>query len=387
MLASRSLVTPLLAALLAIVGCERPSTPSASDADNGVTLLEGMGGDPDPGFERAIAVRPFVFPRDHGAHPGFATEWWYFTGNLFTDAGRRFGYQLTLFRVGLTPGEPAADEGWRTHQMYMGHLALSDIAAAEHRHAERFSRAAAGLAGAIADPLQVWLGPWSIRGTPGGAFPLTIDAATETFALQLTLGRGDKPVVLQGDRGLSQKSAAPGNASYYYSHTRLPTQGLVVIDDKRFRVSGNSWWDREWSSSALADDQAGWDWFALQLDDGRDLMFYRMRDRQGQAQRFSRGVLVEVDGTARELALADVSASPTRYWTNQNGARYPVAWQLQVPAHGLDLNVETVFDDQSMDTTVAYWEGAVDVSGSHSGIGYLELSGYADRDDQRPESD
>ena len=377
----------VLTVVLVMTGCERPPAPTDDDSGDGVTLLEGMGGTPDPGFARAIEVRPFVFPADHGPHPAFATEWWYFTGNLFTDDGRRFGYQLTLFRIGLTPGEPGDAERWRAHQMYMGHLALSDVAAREHRHAERFSRAAAGLAGAVADPLRVWLGPWSIRGTPASTFPLTIDAVTDSFALQLTLELGDKPVVLQGDRGLSQKSAAPGNASYYYSHTRLPTRGTVVVDGQGYDVTGNSWWDREWSSSALADDQAGWDWFALQLDDGRDLMFYRMRDHQGRAQIYSRGVLVDADGSVLELGLEDVSAAPTRHWTDGNGARHPVAWRLKVPARDLDLTVEAVFDDQLMDTTVSYWEGAVDVRGSHRGVGYLELSGYSDRDDNRSSAD
>jgi predicted secreted hydrolase len=358
-------------------GCDRTAhAPVQADGDS-VSLLEGMGGAPDPGFDRAIEPRVFTFPDDHGPHPGFATEWWYFTGNLFSKEGRRFGYQLTLFRIGLAPGKPAADSNWRTHQMYMGHFAVSDIAEAQHHQAERFSRSAAGLAGARADPLEVWLGPWAIIGQQTSTFPMTLRAETGDFALELKVERGGKPAVLQGDRGLSQKSAAPGNASYYYSHTRLPSSGSIRIGEEHFEVKGNSWFDREWSSSALADDQAGWDWFALQLEDGRDLMFYRMRGTDGGAQRFSKGVLVDAEGTSLPLGITDVILEPVRYWTSADGRAYPVAWRLAVPNHDLELEVEAAFDAQLMQTTVSYWEGAVDVRGSHAGIGYLEMSGYS----------
>lgn len=359
--------------------CDRSAAPIMEEG-NGMTLLEGMGGTPDPGFDRAIEARDFEFPADHGPHSGFATEWWYFTGNLFSPDQRRFGYQLTLFRIGLAPGQPSDDSEWRTHEMYMGHFAVSDTSESKHYHDERFSRSAAGLAGAQADPLKVWLGPWSIVGEATSTFPLTLRADSDDFALELTLERGSKQAVLQGERGLSQKSAAPGNASYYYSHTRLPSSGWVRIGATRFEVSGNSWFDREWSSSALADDQAGWDWFALQLDDGRDLMFYRMRGTDGRAQRFSKGVLVDATGTAMPLTLQDVDVMPIRYWRSANGEGYPVAWTLGIPSQGIDLEVEAVFDEQLMETTVSYWEGAVDVRGSHPGVGYLEMSGYSAAD-------
>ena len=166
----------------------------------------------------------------------------------------------------------------------------------------------------------------------------------------------------------------------------MPTSGEISINGERFDVKGNSWFDREWSSSALADDQAGWDWFALQLDDGRDLMFYRMRGKQGEAQRFSRGVLVGTTGESQTLTLEDVELAPTRYWQSAEGIAYPVAWRLAVPADDIDLRIQAAFDDQAMETAVAYWEGAVNVSGSHRGVGYLELSGYADSDEQRQDA-
>ena len=382
---SRPLLTLLM--LMTLSGCGGP--PPAVDADRGLRVEQRMGVEPDPGFARALAPREFQFPEDHGAHPGFANEWWYFTGNLRsgqtngqrtgqrTDQRRRFGYQLTLFWVGLEPGAPVDDSNWRTKQVYMGHLAISDVANCRHYSQERFSRAAVGLAGAENPPLRVWLGSWSIRAAEPGLFPLRIAADTPDFAIDLTVNQGDKPLVLQGDRGLSQKSAAPGNASYYYSYTRLPTTGTLRIADQQWTASGDSWFDREWSSSALGPDQAGWDWFALQLEDGRDLMFYRLRDRQGRAQGFSNGLLVDQTGETTPLSLQDVSLQPSAYWTSDDATRYPMAWTLSAPKQGLDLEIRAAFNDQEMRHTVRYWEGAVNVTGSHRGQGYMELSGYA----------
>jgi predicted secreted hydrolase len=210
----------------------------------------------------------------------------------------------------------------------------------------------------------------------GSTFPLRLDAETDDLALALTLEAGDKPRVLQGERGLSRKSAAPGNASYYYSYTRLPSVGTLRLGEHSFEVSGASWFDREWSSSALAADQAGWDWFALQLDDGRDLMYYQLRGTDGRPQAFSQGVLVARDGDVEPITFGDVQLEPVRTWQSDEGSRYPVQWTLDIPRHGLRLVVEAAFDDQEMQHSVRYWEGAVVVTGSHPGRGYLELSGY-----------
>ena len=340
-----------------------------------LTVQSAMGPAPDAGFARALLPRAFRFPDDHGAHPEFATEWWYLTGNLRDESGRRFGYQFTLFRVGLRPGESLADSNWRAQQIYMGHIAISDIAAGRHHSAERFARAAAGLAGARPSPFAVWLGAWSLQGGTE-LFPLRLMAGNDDIGLSLQLQAGAKPLVLQGEDGLSRKSASPGNASYYYSFTRLPTQGELRIGNSRYSVTGDSWLDREWSSSALEDNQVGWDWFALQLDDGRELMFYQLRDKQGRSHPFSRGSLVQSDGSSQPLLPDAVKLTPLRHWRAEDGAPYPVAWRLRVAAHGLDLEVQALLDDQLMDHSVRYWEGAVQVSGSHTGRGYLELSGY-----------
>ena len=362
----------MLALLLSACEAQPPANGPAVRVD------QAMGAQPDPGFARAYQPRAFEFPQDYAAHPDYATEWWYLTGNLQSESGRRFGYQVTLFRVGLRPGEPAPDSAWRANQIYMGHIAISDIDGGRHVSAERFARAAAGLAGATAAPFEVWLDDWSLRGG-AGLFPLTVAAQNQDMALSLQLTAGNKPLVLQGDHGLSRKSATPGNASYYYSFTRLPTRGELRIGDQRYSVQGDSWMDREWSSSALDKDQAGWDWFALQLDDGRELMFYRLRNKQGGMHPFSRGSLVEKDGRVHSLLPGQVKLTPLHYWQAKDGTRYPVGWRLQVPGYGLDLEVQALLDDQLMDHSVHYWEGAVAVSGSQDGRGYLELSGYADR--------
>ena len=342
-----------------------------------------LGGGDQAGYQRADQSRPFEFPQDHGPHTLFRNEWWYVTGNLADATGRQFGYQLTLFRFAPAPNAPVADSAWRTNQVYMGHFALTDVGDHRHDHFERFSRGAAGLAGAQAEPFRVWLENWQLTGSQPDVFPMHIHAQENGMVIDLTLNAG-KPMVLQGDRGLSRKSAGPGNASYYYSYTRLPTEGTIAIDEKTFSVNGNSWLDREWSTSALGSEQSGWDWFALHLDDGRDLMFYRLRRKDGGADSFSNGVLVSADGQARSLRRDEVDLQPQGEWRSpQTGDRYPAGWRLQVPAELLDLTVTPKVADQEMRLTVRYWEGAVAVNGFSgqqvmTGEGYLEMTRYAD---------
>ncbi len=347
----------------------------------GLAVSTTLGGDDHAGYQRADRPRPFQFPADHGPHPEFRNEWWYVTGNLADANGRSFGYQITLFRIALAPTPPEMDSAWRTNQVYMGHFALTDVGGQQHHAFERFSRAALGLAGAQAAPFRVWLEDWELAGTESDDFPLRIRAREEDIAIELMLTTA-KPMVLQGDRGLSQKSAEPGNASYYYSYTRLPTQGVIQIGQQQFKVSGTSWLDREWSTSALGPDQSGWDWFALQLDDGRDLMFYRLRHADGSMDAFSKGVLVAADGQARLLRWNDVELQPLDHWTSPHtGDRYPIRWRLRVPAEALDLTVTAKLADQEMRLTVRYWEGAVSVAGRDGdrvvdGRGYLEMTRY-----------
>lgn len=359
--------------LLLLVAC-RPAEQPVEEG-RGVAVSRALGGEAAAGYARAFEPRPFRFPEDHGPHPEFRTEWWYFTGNLAGTDDRRFGYQLTLFRVALAPEMPQRDSSWASRQIFMAHFALTDAGGGRFHHFERFSRAALGLAGAQAAPFRVWLEGWSVEGTDD-FLPLRLQAAEGEVALDLRLENA-KPVVLQGERGLSRKSDEAGNASYYYSLSRMPTVGEVRLGEEVFPVQGESWLDREWSTSALGEEQAGWDWFSLQLDDGRELMFYRLREKEGGASPWSAGTLVAADGSVRRLGHDEVVIEELDHWTSPySGARYPSRWRLRIPAAGLDLQLEPLLNDQELRTTVRYWEGAVEAKGAVNGHGYVELTGY-----------
>lgn len=329
------------------------------------------------GFLRADRPREFSFPEDHGPHQGYRTEWWYLTGNLKTPDKRPFGYQITLFRIALTPEPPdRSASAWRAGHIWMAHLALTDVATKTHYSQERFSREALGLAGAQRDPLSIWVEDWRLY-RDGIQSPWRLSAGTDEFSLELKLKPVREPV-LQGENGLSRKGSEPGNASYYYSITRLDTSGTLTLADQRISLRGLSWMDREWSTSALADDQAGWDWFSLQLDDGSDLMFYRLREKSGESSPQSAGSLLNADGTLLKLHVADVALSARRWWKNSEGVRYPVAWELNVKPLQRRFLIEALVDNQEMDLSVRYWEGAVSVkeAGGQIGSGYLEMTGY-----------
>jgi len=353
-----------------------PSSPPAS-----VTSL--LGGEDLGGFARATAPREFRFPADHGPHPEFRHEWWYFTGNLRAPEGRRFGYQLTFFRFALSPAPPDRRSRWATTQAYMAHFAVTDAQGNRFHHFERTGRGALGLAGATARPFRVWLDDWSAEGGESSTLPVRLRAAEGGASVDLVLDTA-RPIVAQGDRGLSRKSAAPGNASHYYSMTRLATRGTVRVDGVSFPVEGNSWLDREWGTSSLEKGQEGWDWFALQLSDGRDLMFYRLRRGDGGSDPFSAGTLVLPDGSSRPLSFDEVKIETLESWRSpEGGARYPSRWRLRLPSEGLELDVIPRTADQELRTTVRYWEGAVGVRGTSrgepvGGEGYVELTGYGE---------
>ena len=367
----------LLAALLL------PFTLVADEAATPESRLsELLSGDGDAGFEKALEPREFVFPDDHGPHPGFRNEWWYVTGNLDGDGGRRFGFELTIFRFALTPSLPATESEWRSNQVYIAHFAVTDADRERFFAAERFSRGALGLAGAQALPFRVWIEDWEIAAEETGAPERwRLRASDPGFSVDLELSTA-KPPVLNGDAGLSQKSAEPGNASYYYSMTRWLTDGSLQLGDDTFRVTGLSWLDREWSTSALGADQLGWDWFALQLSDGSDLMFYNLRKLDGSQDAQSAGTWIDTDGRSLHLGRDDVEITVTDTWESPQGGVYPSAWTLRAPGQGLDLRIRPVMADQELFTTVRYWEGAVDVEGERdgrpvTGRGYVELTGYA----------
>jgi predicted secreted hydrolase len=366
-------LTAMLAALLAFATvCADESTEPPSQ------LADLLSADAE-GYAKALEPREFVFPDDHGPHPEFRNEWWYVTGNLDDEDGRRFGFELTIFRFSLAPTMPVSESRWRTNQVYIAHLAITDAEDERFFVAQRYSRGAVGLAGASSQPFRVWIDDWLIAEESSGDWRLVAD--DRDFAIDVAL-RALKPPVLNGIDGLSQKSSEPGNASYYYSMTRLQTEGRLRIGDAEFSVAGMSWLDREWSTSALADDQVGWDWFALQLSDGSDLMFYGLRRTDGTQDPQSGGTFVAADGAATHLDREDVEVDVLDTWDSPEGGTYPSLWRVRVPRFDLDVTVTPVIANQELFTTVRYWEGAVDVDGSRdgaplSGRGYVELTGYA----------
>ena len=340
------------------------------------------------GFERALAPRALSFPADHGPHPDFRTEWWYYTGNLRTAPGRHVGFQLTFFRIALAPPAVERDAGprasaWATRQLYLAHFAVTDTAGGRFTAASRASRGALDLAGARAQPYRVWVEGWSVEGEGAAASPVRLRAAEGEVAVDLTLATG-KPVVLHGEGGLSRKGSEPGNASHYYSFTRMPARGVVRLGAESLDVAGEAWMDREWSTSALGPELAGWDWFAVQLEDGRELMYYRLRRRDGTADRFSAGTLVAADGAAQRLSAAAVAVETLGHWTSpRSGVRYPARWRLTVPSADLRLELDPRLADQELVVGPRYWEGAVAVTGSAAGRaiaghGYAELVGYGE---------
>jgi predicted secreted hydrolase len=380
--ARRSLWAAAFAALAALMACA-PAPPEPAVETLSVTDMLGSG---DAGsFARAVAPRQFDFPADHGPHPAFRTEWWYFTGNLSGTgpaAERDFGYQLTFFRSALDGDPEPRESAWATSQAYMAHFALTAPGGPDggFYSFERFARGAGGLAGAELGPFRVWLEGWSAEGADGMP-PVRLRAATERAGIDLELSPG-KPRVLQGDRGLSRKGREPGNASYYYSLTRLPTRGRISLAGETFEVSGSSWIDREWSTSVLDEGVVGWDWFSLQLEDGRDLMVYQLRREDGTADPLSAGSLVAADGEATTLTASDYRIEPRGTWRSpRTGRTYPSSWQLSLPAEELELEIEPLLAGQELSHSFVYWEGAVRFAGSNAGRpvagrGYVELTGY-----------
>ncbi|HTI54889.1 MAG TPA: lipocalin-like domain-containing protein [Verrucomicrobiae bacterium] len=338
------------------------------------------------GFARAMAPRRFSFPADLGPHPEFRTEWWYYTGNVETAAGRHFGFQLTFFRTALAPPGTAAsarDSAWSATQLYLAHFALTDTAGRRFHAWSRLGREALRLAGASATPFRVWLEDWSAASEAPDGVPVRLRATEGDVAIDLVLS-SDKPVVLQGDHGLSRKGPEPGNASYYYSRSRMSVRGSVSAGGEPLPVSGLAWMDREWSTSALGPDLVGWDWLALQLDDGRDVMVYRLRRRDGAVDPHSTGTLVAGDGGTRPLAAGDVTLDARDHWTSpRSRVRYPSRWRLAIPSAGLSLEITPRLADQELIVGTRYWEGAVRVEGTAAGRpiaghGYVELVGYGD---------
>jgi predicted secreted hydrolase len=332
-------------------------------------------------WREAAAGYTFAFPRDHASHPEFKIEWWYYTGNLATATGRRFGYQLTFFRVGVDPA-PVNPSRWAIRDIHMAHLAVSDPQGRRYRFDERLSRSGPGLSGAAPDRYAVWNDDW--RTGLNGQGQHTLAAASPQAAVALVLDPGKAPVV-NGVNGISQKGARPGNASHYYSMTRMPTRGTLVVDGERFEVSGDSWMDHEFGTSFLEPEQQGWDWLSIQLDDDRELMLYQLRRADGSRDPRSSGTVVDRQARTTHLTAGDFTMTASdRTYAAPSGARYPVSWQVAIPSLQLALDISTPLESQELQTPgagIAYWEGMIDVRGTArgrtvTGRGYLEMTGY-----------
>jgi len=334
-------------------------------------------------FKQAVPPYQFRFPRDHAAHPEYQTEWWYYTGHLYSGA-RKFGYELTFFQVGVNPWRKTSRSAWALHTIYFAHFTVTDENNQRFDFTELTSRPALGMAGSRTDRYRVWIHDWS-AGLLSNQRTHQLKASSPKFAVDLTLDSA-KPPVVHGYGGVSQKSAGRGRASHYYSLTRLETQGTLTLNGERLPVTGLSWMDHEFGSNQLTEQQTGWDWFSLQLDDRRELMLYRLRLKDGSVEPLSSGTLVQADGTWKHLPLSAFQIQAGKTWKSpKTGATYPAEWHVQVPAENLDLQLSPTVPDQELVTEssggVRYWEGGVRVTGKSrgkqvGGVGYVELTGY-----------
>ncbi|WP_435301560.1 lipocalin-like domain-containing protein [Aeromonas rivipollensis] len=337
---------------------------AAGASDLGALL--GGGGDQ---FRKAEPGQPIKLPADHGAHPDYRSEWWYLTGNLKDEQGRDYGIQWTLFRQGIEQ-QITSDNPWLSPQLWLAQFAITDVSKGSHQQDERTSRQGPGLAGASGG--EYWLREWRLASEGESLFPATLKVQSKMGELNLKVS-ATKPVVLQGKAGYSEKS--PGNASFYYSYPRLTLSGTLTLAGETRTVTGQGWFDHEWSSSVLAQWQSGWDWFSLQLADGRELMLFRLRTKAGHTEPENRyGILIEGDGSSRVLAPESIVLTPGKTWRGPKGQPYPIEWQLR--AADLNLVIKARQPNQAMTGRFDYWEGAVSVSGDASGVGYLEMTGY-----------
>jgi predicted secreted hydrolase len=326
----------------------------------------------DSPYREALPGYRYQFPRDHFEHPDFRTEWWYYTGNVHTPQGRRFGFELVFFRQGERRGPSDNRSAWRADDMYLAHLALTDIDGKRFLYTERVNRAGPGIAGASFAERRVWNGNWSAA-WDGDRQTLVAVADGIRFRLQLA---PVKPLVIHGEQGVSQKAAGEGKASHYVSFPRLAVTGEINGQ----AAEGLAWMDHEWFTHQLESAQVGWDWFSAQFDNGADLMLFQLRRRDRNSDPYSSGTYIDGQGRARHLRRGDFTLEPREYWTSpKTKARYPVKWRISIPSVGVAVDCAAALPDQELvgeRNAPTYWEGAVTYSGSASGAGYLEMTGY-----------
>ncbi len=391
------MLTTLLLPGLMLLGCDSPKQESKGMGD---LMGSGEGADTDAehsGYAKVLPGKPLSFPKDHLAHDDFRQEWWYLTANLTTDTGEPLGLQWTQFRIALSPSalesptsetltseapitelpkseKPKPETSWATKQLYMAHSAVTT--SETHKASERWSRAHPKLAGTKASPLTIALDDWRWQSEGDDLFPATLTVNSDDFSYQLTLSSG-APYQRQGDEGYSIKSADGEVASYYYSQPFIAITGSVTLDGKVHCVRGQGWLDREWSSQFLTRQQQGWDWFALRLDDASTLMLFQLRSQplRSQDRNFYSARRMFADGSGHNISSSGITMKATE-WQKIDGANYPIAWQIAIPGEQLNLNISPLNPDSLMPLSVRYWEGPIQVSGSHRGQGYMELTGY-----------
>jgi predicted secreted hydrolase len=333
-------------------------------------------------YRTALPGYHYVFPRDYFNHPDFQTEWWYYTGNLRSADGHRFGFELTFFRQGVNR-DPDKATAWDVRDLYLAHLALSDLDGGKFYHTERTNRAGPGLAGISEKDGRIWNGNWQIQSQ---GTEQKLEAVDKRFELRFTL-RSEKPPVIHGENGVSQKAEGIGHASHYISLTRIDTQGRITLNGKTFDVSGLAWMDHEFFTHQLQAGQIGWDWLSLQLDDKTELMLFRIRRQDGSIDPFSAGTFVDARGASTHLRANEFTLQPAGdvFTSSITRADYPTQWKISVPKLGIELETRTPLPAQELpgETKLApsYWEGAITIAGHKLGLplngaGYLEMTGY-----------
>lgn len=334
-------------------------------------------------YKTALPGYRYEFPRDHFNHEDFQTEWWYTTGNLATADGHQYGYELTFFRQGVDR-DPSKTGAWEIQDLYVTHLALSDLDGEKFYHTERTNRAGPGIAGIDANTRRIWNGNWEMRWTREDEMVLRV--VDERFSFSFAL-HPEKPPMIHGENGVSQKAAGAGHASHYISFTRLKTAGTIELDGKSIAVTGTSWMDHEFFTHQLEAGQIGWNWLSIQLGDNTELMLYQFRRKDGSLDSYSSGTYVDAQGKSVHLTSSDFQMTPTgESWTSPvTTAKYPVAWTMEVPKLGLKLEARTRLKSQELSgdgkLLPNYWEGAITIQGTRSGapvsgVGYLEMTGY-----------
>lgn len=371
------LLPGIFAFTILVGGCGSPTAQFAS-----ATVVEAMSVANSEGFARATEPIEFSFPLDHGPHPDYTTEWWYYTGNLISSDGSPFGYQLTFFRSALTPEMETRDSAFATNQIYMAHFAITDVASNQHVSFERYARGGREVAGATGIPAyEVWLDGWRVTQTADDRYEMVAAARKDGIAYEIDFILSGDRLILHGDRGLSQKGQAIGNANHYYSLVQLETKGSITIDNNVYEVSGSSWMDHEFGTSALDSDTVGWDWFSVTLEDGTALMFAQLRNAAGERIYTLGGTLAYPNGHQEKLENVELRVLDD--WTSpRTQITYPAKWQISFPNHDIDLSIEPMIADQEMEVSFIYYEGAINVTGmiagsAITGTGYVELTGYS----------